>query len=427
VERDALQLSLRGGVRIAVPRDRGTITTYVALEQEDWFEDEIRFVRAWMRPRMTVVDIGANFGTYTLAMARAVGNGGRVLAFEPAPSTAEYLSHSLGLNGFSHATLDRIAVSNREGAAAFVLGADPELAALGPADEGAMRVPMAPLDALLERHGLADADFVKIDVEGHELQVVEGGDRFFRLRSPLVMLEVRAGRQFDLQALRRLESLGYGAYRLVPGALMLEPWSTEPPADPYLLNLFACKAERAAELAEGGWLDLEGRSSKLKGLKSANTRAFEALNQRMCLPRLLTFARGAWELGARAQAVTALEHALQALQAQPGMKADEPFRAPLPIFDGLPAGSAGAGWLACAVIESYERLRFFSSIFAAAPLAALEDIRAHAAATPQVERRLQLRAMLEGRQEGPLPSPKLRGVSEENLNPEFWCGESGAG
>ena len=424
---DALELNLRGGVRIAVPHYRGTITTYVALEQEDWFEDEIRFVRAWLRPAMHVVDIGANFGTYTLAMASAVGTGGRVLAFEPAPSTAEYLSHSLRLNGLSHATLDRIAVSDRDGAASFAFGADPELASLEGADEGALRVPMAPLDALLERHAMPDAQFVKIDVEGHELQVVEGGARFFRSCSPLVMLEVRAGRQFDLRAVRRLESWGYGAYRLVPGVLMLEPWSSESRADPYLLNLFACKPERAAELAEGGWLHLKDYPSKLDGLRSANTHAFEALNQRMCVPRLLTFARGAWELGARAQAVTALEHALNALQAQPGTKPDEPYRAPLPLFDAAPAQADEAEWLACATIESYERLRYFSSIFAAAPLPALEAIRARAPATPQVERRLQLHAMLEGRQDGPRPAAKLRAVSEENLNPEFWCGQGGAG
>ncbi|HWA37351.1 MAG TPA: FkbM family methyltransferase, partial [Burkholderiales bacterium] len=234
-----LVLELRGDVRIVLPPDVGGVTTYVALEQEDWLEEEIRFVRAWLRPGMRALDIGANLGLYTLAMARAVGSSGRVAAFEPGPGAADYLARSLRLNGFDHVALARTAVSNRRGVAAFELGEQPELAALATTAEAALRVPTARLDDLVREHGLDDVEFVKMDVEGHELQVVEGGERFFRAGSPLVMLEVLAGTQLDLRALRRLEALGYGAYRLLPGPLVLEPWSSAAHSDPFLLNLFA--------------------------------------------------------------------------------------------------------------------------------------------------------------------------------------------
>ncbi len=80
-----LVISVRGGVRLRVPQTPGQYTTYVLLEQEDWFEDEIRFVRRWLRPGMRAVDVGASYGVYTTAMARAVGPEGRVWAFEPTP------------------------------------------------------------------------------------------------------------------------------------------------------------------------------------------------------------------------------------------------------------------------------------------------------------------------------------------------------
>src|SRR5262245_12330239 len=91
----SIVLNIRGGAKLHVPRDIGQITPYVLLEQDDWFEDEIRFVRALLRPGQKAIDIGANHGVYTLAMANAVGAGGAVWAFEPTPQTADLLSLSL--------------------------------------------------------------------------------------------------------------------------------------------------------------------------------------------------------------------------------------------------------------------------------------------------------------------------------------------
>lgn len=88
---DVCVLNVRGGARMAVPANLECITTYILLEQKEWFEDEIRFVRRWLRPGMRAVDVGANVGVYTVPMARAVGDGGQVWAFEPTPEAADFL------------------------------------------------------------------------------------------------------------------------------------------------------------------------------------------------------------------------------------------------------------------------------------------------------------------------------------------------
>ena len=72
---DELYVRVKGGGEICVPAS--SMSAYVLLEQEDWFEKEIAFVRRMLRPGMRVIDIGANYGTYTLAMARAVGLEGK--------------------------------------------------------------------------------------------------------------------------------------------------------------------------------------------------------------------------------------------------------------------------------------------------------------------------------------------------------------
>src|SRR4029077_2048450 len=70
---DTISVTISGGAKICVPDSVTLITPYVLQEQEDWFEDEVRFVRRLLRPGMAVVDVGASFGIFTMTMASAVG------------------------------------------------------------------------------------------------------------------------------------------------------------------------------------------------------------------------------------------------------------------------------------------------------------------------------------------------------------------
>ena len=95
-------LELPGQVRIVVPDDLDVTTTYVLQEQGDWFEDEMRFVRALARPGMRVIDAGANFGVYALTFAGAVGPTGRVWAVEPGAQALAYLARSVAANDYTN-------------------------------------------------------------------------------------------------------------------------------------------------------------------------------------------------------------------------------------------------------------------------------------------------------------------------------------
>src|SRR6202166_717331 len=96
---DEMTLRMADGTLIVVPCSLDAITTYVILEQEKWFEKETAFVARWLRPGMTVIDIGANLGAYSLPMARLVGPEGQVFAYEPASETRRLLAISKAKNG----------------------------------------------------------------------------------------------------------------------------------------------------------------------------------------------------------------------------------------------------------------------------------------------------------------------------------------
>jgi FkbM family methyltransferase len=481
-----LVLEVRGGARVCVPADLEKITTYVLLEQEDWFEREIRFVRRVLQPGMRVADIGASFGLYTAAAALAVGPGGRVWAFEPAREPAEHLKLTLDRNGFSHVRLLRRAVSDHAGRVSLRVHPNSELNAITVDRQGSaelVAVPCTTLDQAAADEGWGEIDFVKLDVEGAEAAAVEGGRGLLSVASPLVMFEIKAVDRVDLQVLEPLGKLDYRFYRLLPGILTLVPFDSRQPVDAYQLNLFACKPDRAGALAAAGLLaeDSAGEQdspdmqawtayarsavyarelatawpTKAPLLGRRGTRAYfnglaayaaslalgagaggrhgllqrafalvkEAHDAAPTLARRLSYARLAYEVGICAEAVRTLAEVVQRLEDEAAHILEEPFIAPSARSEALPSGPSPLEWLRCAAIEQYERLRAFSSLWTGTTaLDLLAPIAASKLRSPEVERRRQLVRMRHGMQRGPEAVPLLAHRSDLNLNPDFWSG-----
>lgn len=287
-------LTLIDGVRVVVPDSLNLITPYVLLEQQDWFESEIKFLRKLLRPGQKAIDIGANYGVYTLSMAKTVGPAGRVWAFEPASGTARLLAEGISANGFGQIVLERSALSNTCGTAQLSLNENSELNALvqgNPPANSSEPVPVVTLDHCLERHAWRDIDFVKVDAEGEEARILEGGRRFFTELSPLVQYEIKAGADLHMGLVETFSTLGYHSYRLVPGLDLLVPFDAESTIDGYLLNLFCCKEDRAERLAADGFLlgsPAHLSSAEKKGFSdiSENIKSSSAYDWRQTIAKL---------------------------------------------------------------------------------------------------------------------------------------------
>ncbi len=252
-------LKIVDDINVIVPNSLNLMTTYVLREQGDWFEEEIKFVRMLLKPGQKAIDIGANYGLFTLSMAKVVGPFGNVWAFEPASSTAAFLSDSLAINGFHQVTLDQRALSEKAGTAQLSLNDNSELnelircsAAVGISET----VALISLDDAMAQYGWNDIAFVKIDAEGEEAAILRGGVNFFHELSPLIQYEVKAGGVVHIELVRAFEDIGYASYRLVPGLNALIPFDVGTEIDDFLLNLFCCKPDRAAKLAAAGQLVL---------------------------------------------------------------------------------------------------------------------------------------------------------------------------
>ncbi|MBL9021274.1 MAG: FkbM family methyltransferase [Myxococcales bacterium] len=237
------------GAKIVVPDNLTTATTFVLIEQQRWFEDEVPFVRALVQPGDLFVDIGANLGVYTIEAARL---GARVVAFEPAERTASMLRASISLNGLTDVTVHQVALGGREGTAQLVHSSGPELSRLGGGPGPSEEVFVKTLDAFSE--GLRGMKIVKLDAEGSEQAIVEASAELFRANAPVVMFELRHGNNLNLGLLDAFGQLGFGLYRLFPGLGMLGPFDRNGELDSFQLNLFALRPERVAELSGRGLL-----------------------------------------------------------------------------------------------------------------------------------------------------------------------------
>jgi FkbM family methyltransferase len=175
---------LRDGTRIVVnPNEFLGRAIYFSGE---WDPKISWAIRRLVRSGEAVVDIGAHCGVTALLAARLVGPGGTVHAFEPQHALAEMLVQSARINGFDHLQVHEVALSSSDGIAElFTPNEKPILASLNVLP-GAPSVTVQRRkagDALQELGGGALA-LLKIDVEGHELDVFGGGEISVGERGP---------------------------------------------------------------------------------------------------------------------------------------------------------------------------------------------------------------------------------------------------
>ena len=150
------------------PQQMG-FTDYVIITERDAIEETLSNLRAGD----TFLDVGCNFGAYSVVASKILGPGGRVIAVDPHPGTVDILRENLTLNGCGNVDVLNVAFTDRT--ALMSLSYDETNAHLYRADDLASPqkvVQAIPGDEALEH--LPAPAVVKIDVEGHEFAVLCG-------------------------------------------------------------------------------------------------------------------------------------------------------------------------------------------------------------------------------------------------------------
>ncbi|MEZ6234082.1 MAG: FkbM family methyltransferase [Phycisphaerales bacterium] len=197
-------------VRILSGPNRGLRWVVGASTHGNWlgtFEgDKPRRMAERLKPGMTVFDVGANVGYFTLLSARSVGPEGKVFAFEPLPRNLEFLRRHVKLNALDNVTVLDTAVAEHAGTAHFSSGENHSMAHL--ADAGEFEVRLIGLDEEIDAGRLPDPNILKMDIEGAEAAALRGAKRMLERARPLVFLATH-GPDIHAECLDLLRSVGY--------------------------------------------------------------------------------------------------------------------------------------------------------------------------------------------------------------------------
>lgn len=172
-----------------------------------------------LSPGQVVYDLGSNVGFIAVLAARCVGNTGRVICFEPVPENAKQIQVNAGMNGFSHLSVHQIAIGLKDEQAEFQLSRAATWGRLSSAGTtpdkcGVLSVTVRQLDKFIEDQELLLPNFIKMDVEGSEADVLRGARKTLQISRPIMIIELHHTYNDVVDA---LDGLDYAIRPLVRG------------------------------------------------------------------------------------------------------------------------------------------------------------------------------------------------------------------
>lgn len=159
----------------------------------DTIEPEFSFLDRFVDEGNVFIDIGANIGIYTLKAAQVVGKSGTVLSLEPFPEMLADLAYNVKLNGFSNVRLRGLCAAGKTGPDAFWTNfGKPNSFSLVKRDQSASYFSVLKMraDELFAMERLDRCDYIKIDAEGAEEEIIGGASHIIETYRPIIQAEV---------------------------------------------------------------------------------------------------------------------------------------------------------------------------------------------------------------------------------------------
>ena len=154
----------------------------------NWEPETTAMFKRLLKQDMTFLDIGANMGYYTLLSGKIVGNKGRVIAFEPTSNGFERLETNVSLNKFKSVEIEKLGLSNKNKKIKANLRSSWKISGLVEPEKET--IDMMKLDNYLAIRKIGRVDFIKIDVDGYEYEVLKGAKKTLETYKPILYLEM---------------------------------------------------------------------------------------------------------------------------------------------------------------------------------------------------------------------------------------------
>jgi len=152
-----------------------------------------------LKKGMVCFDIGANIGYYTLLESKIVGAEGKVIAIEPSPINFKQLQKNIQNEKVTNVELYQMAGGNQNGTIKFLLDSHSNLSRIVLDEENpktldeTVDVPIKKLDSFIDEFSIKKLDFIRMDVEGYEFNILEGMQNSIKKFRPMIQIEVHTG------------------------------------------------------------------------------------------------------------------------------------------------------------------------------------------------------------------------------------------
>lgn len=169
---------------------------YYKYFSPDYEQENIRIINKYIKPGMSIIDVGAHIGLMSVIFGKKVGQTGAVFSFEPTPSTFEVLKKSVRINNLdSIIQTENAALSDKNGKNIFYISnynADNSNSLVNKKridrNEKPIEVQLYSIDDYIIQKEIKQVDFIKIDAEGAELSVLKGAQNTLYQFRPKVIL-----------------------------------------------------------------------------------------------------------------------------------------------------------------------------------------------------------------------------------------------
>lgn len=218
------QVNVNGYKLNLIPEDQGISKELLFFKTHEPVSTSL--INSELRKGMVCLDIGANIGYYVLLESKAIGKDGRIIAIEPSPDNFKFLQKNIdGLNA-KNIEAYNFAAGHTEGQIRFFLnersnGCKALLENEEPPNRPGkvIQVPIRRLDSFIDEKKIDRIDFLRMDVEGFELYIIEGMKNALKKYKPIIQLELhkrQIGEEGTKKFFKIMKDLGYEVKNYIP-------------------------------------------------------------------------------------------------------------------------------------------------------------------------------------------------------------------
>ena len=178
--------------------DTSSFLEWFLFFKRDYESDVIKLIKKILKPGSIAIDVGANIGIHTLVMSNKIGRNGKVLAVEPQPEILERLKSNISLNNIKNIQVLPIALSSKPGKVILYTHSDKynnkaqSSFYKNHAENNLtrkIRVSVKTIDQIINDEKLKKVDFIKIDTEGNDFNVLKGAEKTICNHKPFIVFE----------------------------------------------------------------------------------------------------------------------------------------------------------------------------------------------------------------------------------------------